>query len=333
MAKEDSEMHSKNMTIATLARALEVYPTYTSASSTVIKYKVLMVDKNVTAPIAYKLAKLPANKTIIDADELVRVFPKDLLRKCTKKVTALQTASENLSEPEVVVEIPGLGVFKTSTLATMKRYHISIQTAHLVDRVIRWCQTINFDIPMPPAFKTQEDPDRKAKVERSQLLAPEIAAKGCLGDTTMVHLLEKLFGTKSSIVVGSSYLIAVESPTKVTLDSDRLADLLLGLSFEKVIIAVNAHGNHWCAIMLDVSARILYTYDPMESSYRIGLRTAVHNLSLMVPGRDKHRIRIQTYEPQLGIQTDSYNSDIYVLLAFEVFAGADTPGCLDKKSI
>ncbi|KAF4142996.1 hypothetical protein GN958_ATG07810, partial [Phytophthora infestans] len=94
----------------------------------------------------------------------------------------------------------------------MKRYHISIQTVHLVDRVVRWCQTINFDIPMPPAFKTQEDPDMKAKVERSQLLAPEtemleIAAKGCLGDTTMQHLLEKLFGTKSSIVVGSSYLI------------------------------------------------------------------------------------------------------------------------------
>lgn len=161
----------------------------------------------------------------------------------------------------------------------------------------------------------------------------EIAAKGCLGDTTMQHLLEKLFGTKSSIVVGSSYLITVESPTKVTLDNDRLADLLLGLSFEKVIIPVNAHGNHWCATMFDVSARILYTYDPMESSYRIGLRTAVINLSLMVPGRDKHRIRIQTYEPQLGIQTDSYNCGIYVLLAFEVFAGADTPGCLDKKSI
>ncbi|KAI9982753.1 hypothetical protein PInf_008748 [Phytophthora infestans] len=126
--------------------------------------------------------------------------------------------------------------------------------------------TINFDIPMPPAFKTQEDPDMKAKVERSQLLAPEtemleIAAKGCLGDTTMQHLLEKLFGTKSSIVVGSSYLITVESPTKMTLDNDRLADLLLGLSFEKVIIPVNAHGNHLCAIMSDVSARILYTYE------------------------------------------------------------------------
>ncbi|KAF4041444.1 hypothetical protein GN244_ATG06299 [Phytophthora infestans] len=150
-----------------------------------------MVDKNVKAPIAYKLAKLPASKTIIDADELVRVFPKDPLRKCTKKVTALPTASEHLSEPEVGVKIPDLGVFKTSTLATMKRYHISIQTVHLVDRVVRSCQAINFDIPMPPAFKTQEDPDMKAKVKRSQLLAPEtemleIAAKGCLGDTTML---------------------------------------------------------------------------------------------------------------------------------------------------
>ncbi|KAF1785425.1 hypothetical protein GQ600_3342 [Phytophthora cactorum] len=49
-------------------------------------------------PIAHRKVKLPSNKVIIREDEISRILPKEMLRKCSKKVTNLQSKHKGLKE-------------------------------------------------------------------------------------------------------------------------------------------------------------------------------------------------------------------------------------------
>ncbi|ETO77469.1 hypothetical protein F444_07341 [Phytophthora nicotianae P1976] len=53
----------------------------------------------------------------------------------------------------------------------------------------------------------------------------------------------------------------------------------------------------------------------------------------LLPNDARPRPRMQTFEPGLEVQVDSYNCGIYVLLAFEMFCGAEPLGHLDKKTL
>ncbi|ETP53737.1 hypothetical protein F442_01382 [Phytophthora nicotianae P10297] len=49
--------------------------------------------------------------------------------------------------------------------------------------------------------------------------------------------------------------------------------------------------------------------------------------------RAQPSVRVGTYESGLGVQVDSYNCGVYVLLAFEIFCGAEPLGHVDKKTL
>ncbi|OWY99178.1 hypothetical protein PHMEG_00029871 [Phytophthora megakarya] len=150
----------------------------------------------------------------------------------------------------------------------------------------------------------------------------------------MTNVMTKLFGSNPKVRVASPNMISVPINGKVWTDNQALAALYFGASDEKFMIPVNCNGNHWCSIMIELGEKKrIYFYDPMESSYKTGVRSAAQVAKQLVPEQQLDGCRAQSYGSHLGVQTDSYNCGIYVLIAFELFAGAASPGLVDKRTL
>ncbi|KAF1784501.1 hypothetical protein GQ600_9392 [Phytophthora cactorum] len=89
-------------------------------------------------PIAHRKVKLPSNKVILREDEVSRILPKEMLRKCSKNVTTLQSNHKGLKEVDISLEIPNIGVFSVETLRTMPNYHRAIDAIAAIDKAIVW---------------------------------------------------------------------------------------------------------------------------------------------------------------------------------------------------
>ena len=63
------------------------------------------------------------------------------------------------------------------------------------------------------------------------------------------------------------------------------------------------------------------------------MRSLAEKLTSMVPDASPRRYRVRVYTDDLGVQVDSYNCGIYMLLAFEIFTGADKMKLLSKKEL
>ncbi|GMF26389.1 unnamed protein product [Phytophthora fragariaefolia] len=226
MAKEASEMHNKSLRIASLAQQLAHVPTFTSAAATIQQFKLFVFEKKPKPPVAIERVKLPPTKHVLQDDDLVRVLPKGILRKCDAKVSALQRSRNGLAERDVVVEI-----------------------------------------------------------------------------------------------------------SEMTTDAEGLEAIFFGPPSERVIIPVNCNGNHWSSIMIDLGAKHIYFYDPIKSKYKLRVRAVAHRIAVRISGWCQHQYWVQGYTPDLGIQTDSYNCGIYVVVACEISVGTASPGYVDKRTL
>ncbi|KAI9998186.1 hypothetical protein PInf_002521 [Phytophthora infestans] len=149
----------------------------------------------------------------------------------------------------------------------------------------------------------------------------------------MTTLMTKLFGSDPTRILGNANLVSVNLGSDVVVDRDGLEALFLGASMERAMIPVNCNGNHWSSIMVDFTEHKLFYYDPMDLSYKVGLRAATQVIKSMVPSLQSRTGRVQPYTSTLGVQTDSYNCGIYILTTFEIFSGADSPGFVDKTNL
>ncbi|GMF18831.1 unnamed protein product [Phytophthora fragariaefolia] len=275
--------------------------------------------------IAIERVKLPPTKSVLQDDDLVRVLPKEILRKCDAKVSALQHSRKGLAERDVVVEIPGIGVFFTDTLGVMRRYHRAITAVRQVESAEKWVATVTFNIAIEASFRVVEGESLPAELRNLKLQSSERLDDGTL--------LNKLFGADPSIIVASPNIVSVSVSEEVTTDAEGLEAIFFGTSSERVIIPVNGNGNHRSSIMIDLGAKHIYFYDPMKSKYKLGVRAVAHHIAVRISGWRQHQYRFLGYTPDLGIQTDSYNCGIYVVVACEIFAGTASPGYVDKRTL
>ncbi|OWZ19049.1 hypothetical protein PHMEG_0006761 [Phytophthora megakarya] len=74
-------------------------------------------------------------------------------------------------------------------------------------------------------------------------------------------------------------------------------------------------------------------YDPMKSSYANSVRAIMETLVTWLPDYAPRKYRAHHYQSDLGVQVDSYNCGVYVLLAFEEFAGAQGLSMLSRKEL
>ncbi|ETN10429.1 hypothetical protein PPTG_22740 [Phytophthora nicotianae INRA-310] len=271
--------------------------------------------------IAEILAKIP---TFISAAERLRKFRIFVFTKKPKSPIAWELS---------------VGVFTTETLKVMKEYHRATAAVRLVERAVTWISTINFKLPVYKHFQVLEDSDMGAKLKQLPLLSHEmgvldLAAKGSLGDEIMTTVMTKLFSANPILNVASPHMISVPVNGKIWTDNQALVTLFFGAPTGKFLIPVNCNQNHWCSIMVGIGEKKkLYYYDPMGSSYKNGVRLAAQVVKQLITDQLLDGCRAQSYGSHLGIQTDSYTCGIYVLLAFELFAGAPSPGILGKKTL
>lgn len=173
MAKEDSEMLEKKLSIASVAECSQGEPTYLSAADIIAQFNFFVLQKT-KAPIAYEITKL--TKAMTAPADIVRVFTLDLLRKCATKVTALQEKKTGLAERDVAIEIVGVGVYATSTLGIMRKWHRARNAIANVDKALNWIDSIDFTLGTI-TFITSQDPELPDKLKALPILSEHVSCQ------------------------------------------------------------------------------------------------------------------------------------------------------------
>lgn len=114
---------------------------------------------------------------------------------------------------------------------------------------------------------------------------------------------------------------------------ETMKDVFAGMTNQKILIPVICNKNHWCAVMMDLSLKEVFIYDPMSSSYGVKVRPLAEKMVALLPDFATRKYRIRPYTSELGVQVDSYNCGMYMLLAFEIFAGAENLYLLSRKEL
>ncbi|ETP05260.1 hypothetical protein F441_18101 [Phytophthora nicotianae CJ01A1] len=338
MVQEEMTMHECNMNLEKVRELLDNHPTSLSSSETLLQFNVFKFLTKPKPPIAYEISKLPATKPLMREDEIVRVFPLDLIRKCGAKVTAYQRKRRGVRELDVAFEIVGLGVFTNTTIKLMKKWHAATVACKKIGNALTWISKMDFSRHGNSGFYVEADPTLPNKLKKMQILTSQIevlalVGKELISDEVMHKLLTKLFLPGSGVVVFDAFTLGVVVDGEVSTSNDVIREALSGVSNDKVLIPVNCHGNHWCSIMINLEGGTVDVYDSSSSSYLVGVRAVAQKMMILLPTNVKKPARVRTFESSLGVQTDSYNCGIYVLLGFEMFCGAEPLGYLDKKAL
>ncbi|KAI9992732.1 hypothetical protein PInf_014600 [Phytophthora infestans] len=227
-----------------------------------------------------------------------------------------------------------IGVLDTATPPVMKSYHRARAAILVVEIAVKWLGTIDFTHQRGPDFVIDSDAVMHMKIWDLRLLSSEVldlAAKGRLSDVTMSTVLNKLLGPSPDVIVVSPHAITVSMNTG-HMQVNTLKASFFGASAERVLIPIDCNPSHWCAILINLAAGEVKCYDPMQSTYKVGVRAKAEQLIALLPDR-AGRYHVGFYDADFCIQTDSYNCGIYVPLASEVFSGATSPGLVGNQKL
>ncbi|OWZ19923.1 LOW QUALITY PROTEIN: hypothetical protein PHMEG_0005748 [Phytophthora megakarya] len=319
-------MDRNKSNLLTVYEILQNIPTYKSCGEKLLQFYEYLFGSKPKAPIAHELSKLPRTKPLMEPEKNVRIFPKDLVKKCTAKVTAYQAKHRGVPEMQIVLEIPGVGVFPNTTIALMRRWQDAKVAATRIQRAY-----------VNASFYVAEDPIIPEIVENLPMLSYEntelldLTAKSTISAQTMETVLTKLFHSDKDVRV---ITIARVKNGSISTDQGHFRRGLAGATNKmKVLIPVNCSNNHWCAVLMNLQKGRSYIYDPMASSYLAAVRAVAQTLTRMVPEEARPSTRLINHVLGLRIQTDSYYCGVYVLLAFEMFCGSEPLGNLSKTTL
>lgn len=95
-----------------------------------------------------------------------------------------------------------------------------------------------------------------------------------------------------------------------------------------LLIAVNVDGNHWCALVANVSAGIVTVFDPQQCRDRIKQlkAVAVKEIFPLLPGRETG-YKFAVF-PSMT-QVDNYNCGLFVLIFFEAMLSGSSVSDID----
>ncbi|KAI9984438.1 hypothetical protein PInf_005786 [Phytophthora infestans] len=340
MVEEDLEMHERQMSLLTVYELLDGDPIYKLTHEKLLQFKELLFATKPKPPIAHEIAKLPPpTKPLMRPEEVMRIFPIQLINKCTSKVTAYQAKKPGTLEMQLALEIVGVGVFANSTVSLMRKWHTAVKFVKKIKRAITWIDRLDFAQHGNSSFYVEEDTSIPKLLKDLPILSNEYAdlvdpaSKDTLSAQVMQMILHKLFGADPSVLVIDPSNMGISNGA-LTTDIRYFKLALAGVTKKmKVLFPINCNNNHWCAVLMDLEKGRVYVYDSMASSYMIGVRAVAQKMIMMLPDGVRPSARLVTHDPGLGVQCDSYNCGVYVLLVFEMFCGSEPLGDLDKKTL
>ncbi|ETM53855.1 hypothetical protein F442_02805 [Phytophthora nicotianae P10297] len=121
MVQEDIVMNEKQLSLLSVFELLADDATFNSAQENILQFKLFIFAKKPKPPIAHEIMKLPTLKPLARPDEIVRIFPMDLSKKCGVEVTAYQRNNNDVRELDIALEIVGLGIFANSIIKCMRK--------------------------------------------------------------------------------------------------------------------------------------------------------------------------------------------------------------------
>lgn len=89
MAVDDSEMHAMELRLETVLTIILGTLTCRTSDAVLSRIQEFVFEKQPKPPIARDITKLPLSKPLMRLKEIVRMFPRDLQRKCDARVTAV----------------------------------------------------------------------------------------------------------------------------------------------------------------------------------------------------------------------------------------------------
>ncbi|KAG6599751.1 uncharacterized protein IUM83_13219 [Phytophthora cinnamomi] len=98
MVQEDLGMHKRQMSLLTVYELLDGELNYKSTHEKLLQFEEFVFANKFPPPIAHDITKLPLTKPLTRPEEVVRIFPKQLINKCTSKVTAYQAQKRNFGD-------------------------------------------------------------------------------------------------------------------------------------------------------------------------------------------------------------------------------------------
>ncbi|KAF1782153.1 hypothetical protein GQ600_20363 [Phytophthora cactorum] len=142
MAKADSILHDKQLSLQTISDIVWHDTTYTNCAELLRQFQVF--EKKMKPPVAHIIANLPTTKSIMAPAHISRILSKALLQRANKKVMTLQKKNRALAERDVGVEFPGLVVIGGQSLMSMRRWHQAIDALNRLDRTKKWIAELDF---------------------------------------------------------------------------------------------------------------------------------------------------------------------------------------------
>ncbi|ETK82055.1 hypothetical protein F441_12745 [Phytophthora nicotianae CJ01A1] len=142
----------------------------------------------------------------------------------------------------------------------------------------------------------------------------------------METLMDKLFEPRRNVVCVKPTRLGVVTDGVIALKKPDLINLFEGISSEFVLIPFLCNGMHWCSIMARLSTSEVFYYDPMLSCFGNQAKAVAKTIQPLLSPSGSTRVRVRPYVFSLRTQTYSYNCGLFVLVAFEMFCGASSPG-------
>ncbi|POM65766.1 Hypothetical protein PHPALM_18472 [Phytophthora palmivora] len=197
------------------------------------------------------------------------------------------------------------------------KWHKEMKVIRLIEKGVKWVDTIAFTLPMPASFQVIQQTDLPSKLKSTRLLSAQaeildLLAKTQLSYDTMNMVMAKLFGARNDVVIVDSSLVGSVDSRQTSLNTSIFSQVFAGKTSEKILIPVCWRKNHWCGIMMNLGLTGVCIYDSMGSSYALSVRGVAEKLVTQLPDYTPRIYRMHHYQSDLGVQVDSHNRGVYV---------------------
>ncbi|KAF1792825.1 hypothetical protein GQ600_5082 [Phytophthora cactorum] len=167
MVQEDLKVHENQLSLISVYELLSDTTNFNSCQDKILQFKLFVYAKKPKPPITYEIAKLPRSKPLMRPEEIVRIFPMELIKRCEAKVTAYQRKHKGVRELDVALEVVGVGVFANTTIKLMKKWH-------KINRAPTWIEQGDLSFHGNTCFSVKADPELPAKLKEIPILTPQI---------------------------------------------------------------------------------------------------------------------------------------------------------------
>ncbi|ETP37903.1 hypothetical protein F442_14347 [Phytophthora nicotianae P10297] len=292
MAQYDSNLFSAYQNIVSTQNAVQCEPTYDKSAKILSQFKLFEFSKNPRAPVAHNIARLPSAKNIIPPKSIARVFCKDLLGKCSANVAVLQKANKDSCDQNLGKQENCGGDYwgrhlRDWDVGSHEKESRVIKSIQYVEKLISWIETNHFTLLVAIHFQVEADPDIMSKLKSIPLLsvqaeALDLVGKLPLGDSTVNTLMLELFAERVDTIVVDTAIAG--NVMNGFLPVETRKNVFLGVTGEKILIPVICSKNHWCSVVIDLKAKEVLVYDPLNSSFGVKVRTLADKLVTILPG-------------------------------------------------